>query len=569
MCRRSWNNADIQPRSAAFCSCRVALNCLSCRAASAKSRRFFSIAIRSRLGSLMFRRLAPYLVIVFLLPCALTAEASEPRKPLPAGTAVLAKHPGVYFRIKNDNVGEMHAGVVEHVQKRQGEWLWLGRGWVRQGNVVPIWDAVEFFTTEISRQPSAFAYVGRAGAAGARHAYPAEIADDVKKAIELDPDFAAGHWMRGRLHSAAGNFDAALDAYDEAILLDPRFADVYQDRGYTRWSKNEFDKALKELRAAIRVAPLLASAYATRGLILHSQAKNDEALAEAREALRRDPNNAMAHVVIGWYWSLKEDDQQAIDAYTKAIEADANCGQARLQRGIAYSLHGNLQKALLDLNRAVQLMPKNTEALEARAVAYYRLGVVDKYAADRVAVARLKNATGQRAVEPGKTAETNTPPHSAGETSKNQPSLLDSQNWTIGVTQPTDSGTLAPPVASPLAVTNSKRANELNSTARRGATSIDERYRNGPRAVEFATEACEKSDWKRPEFIDTLAAAYAECRDFDQAIKWQNKAIELATGVTVKAEAEQRLRLYRDHQPCREEAEGRLAESMPGDRKRR
>jgi hypothetical protein len=86
------------------------------------------------------------------------------------------------------------------------------------------------------------------------------------------------------------------------------------------------------------------------------------------------------------------------------------------------------------------------------------------------------------------------------------------------------------------------------------ATCPDERQRDGKRAVVMATKACTISGWKDPYLIDTLAAAYAESGDFEAAIRWQTKALEMLSRDEQAVQAgRQRLELYRENKPYREE----------------
>jgi tetratricopeptide (TPR) repeat protein len=70
--------------------------------------------------------------------------------------------------------------------------------------------------------------------------------------------------------------------------------------------------------------------------------------------------------------------------------------------------------------------------------------------------------------------------------------------------------------------------NLLNNFAWVLATSPDDKVRDGKRAIELATHACEATDYKRPNILSTLGAAYAETGDFETALKWARKGIELS-----------------------------------------
>jgi tetratricopeptide (TPR) repeat protein len=88
--------------------------------------------------------------------------------------------------------------------------------------------------------------------------------------------------------------------------------------------------------------------------------------------------------------------------------------------------------------------------------------------------------------------------------------------------------------------------------ARLWATCPDAKYRDGKRAIESAIRACELTAWKKADYLDTLAAAYAEAGDFAKAVEWQQKAEDLYTDAEGRAVGQERLKLYWNRKPYRE-----------------
>jgi tetratricopeptide (TPR) repeat protein len=92
----------------------------------------------------------------------------------------------------------------------------------------------------------------------------------------------------------------------------------------------------------------------------------------------------------------------------------------------------------------------------------------------------------------------------------------------------------------------------LNNLAWFMVTSKDTTIHKPDKAVRFAQRACELTNYKKPEFLDTLAAAYAAAGDFRKAVETAEKALELCQSSeqnTLKKEIENRLVLYKAGKP--------------------
>jgi protein O-mannosyl-transferase len=102
---------------------------------------------------------------------------------------------------------------------------------------------------------------------------------------------------------------------------------------------------------------------------------------------------------------------------------------------------------------------------------------------------------------------------------------------------------------------NPERPEPLNNLAWLRATHPDKKYRNFAESIRLAEKANKITDYKQPDFLDTLAAAYADAGQFDKATSFSEKAVEsaVAQGNNTLAETiKSRLDLYKMRQPFRD-----------------
>ncbi len=106
---------------------------------------------------------------------------------------------------------------------------------------------------------------------------------------------------------------------------------------------------------------------------------------------------------------------------------------------------------------------------------------------------------------------------------------------------------------------DAERSGILNNLSWTLSTSLADDVRDGKRALELGLEACELTDFKKPHILSTLAAAYAETGQFDKAVEWSEKAVQLGreTKEPQLEQLEAELESYRKKEPWREKTEAK------------
>jgi tetratricopeptide (TPR) repeat protein len=298
-------------------------------------------------------------------------------------------------------------------------------------------------------------------------------------------------YVRGQAALKSRDFEAAAKAFSGVIEQAPRFAPGYILRGLSFAAKERLDDAIADFSKAIEITPSDEHPYQLRASV-HQQKKDyDKAIADYTQALNRAPDDVESLCNRGLCHAAKEDGVKALADFDSAIKVAPKNVMGWQLRGTVYTEQGKRDQALADFKQALEIDPSNVSTYIFRAQLY----LVESE--PELAIKDMEEAM-RRA------------PDRAG--------ITNDYAWTLA-TNPKDS------------------------------------VRDGTKAIEYAKKACHMNDYKHAPTIDTLAAAYAEAGDWEDAVKWQQEAITLAEKESpddVKGMKE-RLELYKGKKPFREQ----------------
>jgi tetratricopeptide (TPR) repeat protein len=375
-----------------------------------------------------------------------------------------------------------------------------------------------------ARDPSSYALRGEARfyLEDYRHAL-----SDLTYALQFEPESSWLHDFCGACKGQLGKLDEAIKDFDKAIELNPQFAGAYSNRGWYRFIQGRYDEARADLDAAIRIDPKLVRAWGNRAHLLECLGELAKAADDYAEVLRlsegwvgqkvlarlptkklriknTEVSEALGEMVLtvervqgDWLW-VGRGWIQARDVMTveQVVSGYAN-------RLVGITLDSNLDSALHDCDVALRLAPNDT----------YLYGL-------RASVRQLKGDDEGAELDVQRGIEV-APSQSAMLLSMRASALRQCCDYARAIE-------MYSRVVSAESTSRIERVLAYVELANIWAEAADLKLRDGRRAIEAATKACELSHWNLPEALSALAAAHAECGEFDDAVRWQTKAAELS-----------------------------------------
>jgi tetratricopeptide (TPR) repeat protein len=279
---------------------------------------------RRSFGANIWRKRA--FVVLLILAASCLAAVSAAQDETWVGRRVMVIGEEAQFRAQGQTSTRAPLGMVLEVSHVNGPWLWFQgeQGWIHERYIVPHDEAIDYFTAQINRNPSAQAYHHR-GIAHVSLSHFDEAVDDFSECIRRDANNVAAYNDRGNALLKLGLLDQALQDFSALIERPVRHPAVYTNRGLVWHAKGDYDRALADYNAALAIDGRFAPAWDAGGAAREAQGDFPKAISNYRRAIEFDPEFVRALNNLAWILATNPEPelrsgQEAVKLATKACE---------------------------------------------------------------------------------------------------------------------------------------------------------------------------------------------------------------------------------------------------------
>lgn len=362
--------------------------------------------------------------------------------------------------------------------------------------------------------------------------------EDLNAAIQANPDNADALRERAGARLQAGQVDGAVEDLQRVLELDPTNQQIAQATVQQLVDMDRADDAVELLSKTIAAKPS-EGLYRLRAILYRMLEEDDKALADLNKALAMQPKDPLAllqraELSLGRddVKSAKQDLKSAIDIAPQVEQID----QAIVVRCFIAIEEGRMADAISDMQTLIERNPDDT---------FRQLQLASLFLQDDRPRQAIKTLTGVLENDPDNPAILRSRADAYLAVGKHNQAIADYEHALKTITDRDGEDD------------KKMLAGVLNNLAWVLATSPLKDVRNGDRAIELGLRAVELTGESEAHVLSTLAAGYAETGDFDQAIQWSKKAVEL--GEKDKNEQldqlQQELKSYEKEEPWREKQE--------------
>jgi TolB-like protein/DNA-binding winged helix-turn-helix (wHTH) protein/Flp pilus assembly protein TadD len=176
------------------------------------------------------------------------------------------------------------------------------------------------------------------------------------KALQLDDGLAEAHTAMAVVYAEYdGDGVAAEKELKRAIELNPNYATAHQAYGEYLSGWGRLAEADAEMKRAIELDPFSIAANTWYQGVLHKEGRDDEAIAQLQKSLQVAGNVPITHFWLGRRYLDKKMNRQAIEEFQAAVTLSRDQPYYAAWLGYAYAVSGKADEATKILNELTEL----------------------------------------------------------------------------------------------------------------------------------------------------------------------------------------------------------------------
>lgn len=218
-----------------------------------------------------------------------------------------------------------------------------------------------------------------------------EAKTDLNECIRLIPMHYTALVSRGRIWYELRDPDAAIKDFSSAIQFGSRSFNAYFYRGLARSEKGDNANAAIDFTKALEISPSFPGIYQLRGACFYSLKKYQQALEDYTKAIELRPKDAFSYHSRGLVLESMRKQNQAVEDYTKSIELEGKKSVSYDNRGSLLHSMGRHQEALKDFNHVIESQRPNIFTYYYRAKSLLALGRDKEALADAASAIQLES----------------------------------------------------------------------------------------------------------------------------------------------------------------------------------
>jgi tetratricopeptide (TPR) repeat protein len=200
---------------------------------------------------------------------------------------------------------------------------------------------------------------------------------------------------RGSAHMTKGDFEHAIEDFDESIKLAEQSAKAFYNRGLAYKKKGEYERALADLDQAIRLDPYYAGAIALRAQTHENRGAYELALKDYDQAIRLQPGRASTLNGRCWTRAIVGELQAAVADCNESLRLTGDVPSTLDSRGLTFLKMRQWDAAIADYDAALRLHPQLAGSLYGRGFARLKQGDTAAGNADISAARSLQAKIGE------------------------------------------------------------------------------------------------------------------------------------------------------------------------------